>query len=213
MKLRFTLHFLLSIFIFACNSPAATPAPTPLSFAQVAINKPDVDSTSTPFQPSDSTDTPIPTFTISPTITSTPTQTLTPPPAPTTGSVPVSPFPSGEGRTNYILYATLNFANKTIAVDQTIRYYNNTGVNLSELVLAVPPNLYNRAFSLNAITQDNAAISSYTLSGQRLTLNLPQTLSVGSATTLVMNFSLNIPQKSANEVFGYDFNQINLVDW
>lgn len=214
MKLRITFHVLLSIFIFACNSPVATPTPTPLSFAQVAINKPDVDSTSTPFQPANSTDTPIPTFTISPTITLTPTQTLTPPPTVTSDSVsPTSPPLTNSSRPNYILYATLNFANKTIAVDQTIRYYNNTDVNLTELVLAVPPNLYNRAFSLNTITQDNTTISSYNLSGQRLTLNLPQTLSANSATTLVMNFSLNIPQKSSNEVFGYDFNQINLVDW
>ncbi|HCR70173.1 MAG TPA: hypothetical protein DIW23_01915 [Anaerolineae bacterium] len=222
MKLRITHHasrsaflFLLSSFLLACNSPIATPTPTPLSFAQVPIAKPNVDSTSTPFQPSDSTNTPIPTFTISPTITSTPTLTLTsPPPTVTSASVPpTSPPPTNSSRTNYILYATLNFANKTIAVDQTIRYYNNTGVNLSELVLAVPPNLYNRAFTLNSITQDNTTVSSYNLSGQRLTLNLPQTLSANSATTLVMNFSLNIPQKSSNDVFGYDFNQINLVDW
>ncbi|HCB02576.1 MAG TPA: hypothetical protein DEP19_09355 [Anaerolineae bacterium] len=212
---RFTLHFLLSVFIIACNSPIATPTPTPLSFAQVAIEKPNTDLTSTPFQPSDSTDTPIPTFTISPTITSTPTLTLTsPPPTVTSDSaLPTSSAPTNSSRTNYILYATLNFANKTIAVDQTIRYYNNTGINLSELVLAVPPNLYNRAFSLNTITQDNTTISSYNLSGQRLTLNLPQTLPANSATTIVMNFSLNIPQKSSNDVFGYDFNQINLVDW
>ncbi|NJN79028.1 MAG: M1 family metallopeptidase [Anaerolineales bacterium] len=56
-------------------------------------------------------------------------------------------------------------------------------------------------------------ITSYNLNGQRLALNLPQTLPASSATTLVLNFSLNLPQKSANDVFGYDFNQINFVDW
>lgn len=222
MKLRITHHascffsfFVLSSFLLACNSPLAAPTPTPLSFAQVAIEKPNIDKTATPFQPIDITNTPIPTFTISPTITSTPTLTLTsPPPTATSASVPpTSPPPTNSSRTNYILYATLNFANKTIAVDQTVRYYNNTGVNLSELVLVVPPNVYNGAFSLNSVTQDNAVISAYALSGQRLTLNLPQPLAAGSATTLVINFSLNIPQKNPNDVFGYDFNQINLVDW
>src|SRR5690606_40775163 len=81
------------------------------------------------------------------------------------------------------------------------------------LPISIPPNLYNNVFSLNAITQDNITISSYNLSGQNLTLNLPQALPAGSATTLVMNFSLNIPQKKSDDVFGYDFNQINLVDW
>ncbi|NJN79029.1 MAG: M1 family metallopeptidase [Anaerolineales bacterium] len=121
----------------------------------MTINKPDIDSTSTPFQPSDLINTPIPTFTISPTVTSTPTITLTPPPTSTSGSVPpTSPPPTNSSRTNYILYATLNFANKTIAVDQTIRYYNNTGVNLSEIVLSVQPNAYRNSFSLNSISQD-----------------------------------------------------------
>ena len=34
-----------------------------------------------------------------------------------------------------------------------------------------------------------------------------------SATTLGINFKLNIPAKSSTGIFGYDFNQINLVDW
>src|SRR5690606_41930881 len=54
------------------------------------------------------------------------------------------------------------------------------------LPISIPPNLYNNVFSLNAITQDNITISSYNLSGQNLTLNLPQALPAGSATTLVM---------------------------
>jgi hypothetical protein len=212
---RFTFLFFITAFLLACNSPIAVPTSTPLSFAQVDIEKPKVDLTATPFQPSDSTNTPIPTFTVSPTITSTPTVTLTSAPSTaTSANAPSTSLPStNSSRTNYILYATLNFATKSIAVDQTIRYYNNTGVNLSELVLAIPPNLYNNVFSLNAITQDNITISSYNLSGQNLTLNLPQALPAGSATTLVMNFSLNIPQKKSDDVFGYDFNQINLVDW
>ena len=42
---------------------------------------------------------------------------------------------------------------------------------------------------------------------------MTQALASGSATTITLNFSLSIPAKGANDVFGYDFNQINLVDW
>src|SRR5690606_24146021 len=136
---RFTFLFFITAFLLPCNPPIAVPTSPPLSFAQVAIEKPKVDITATPFQPSDSTNTPIPTFTVSPTITSTPTVTLTSAPSTaTSANAPSTSLPStNSSRTNYILYATLNFATKSIAVDQTIRYYNNTGVNLSELVLAI----------------------------------------------------------------------------
>lgn len=214
LKLQVAGLFLISIFLFSCASPA-TPTATPISFAQVQINKPNSNLTSTPFQPADATNTPIPTFTTIPSATTTPTLTLTSPPptlivatVPTTLSPPVT-----SSRTNYILYATLDFDNRKISVDQMIRYTNNTGVNLSELVLSVQPNLYANTFVLNSVTQDNTAVNAYDLSGQTLRLTLPQTLSANSATTITLNFKLNIPQKSSKDVFGYDFNQINLADW
>lgn len=222
MKLLITsykLHFifLFSFFIFACNSPIATATPTPISFSQFEITKPNSNLTSTPFQPADATNTSIPTFTQIPTSTLTPTITLTatvPQPTLIVATVPAnSPPPTNSSRTNYILYATLDFNNRKITVDQTIRYYNSTGTALSELVLSVQPNLYSNTFVLNSVAQDNTAINSYNLSGQTLRLTLPQTLSAGSATTITLNFRLNIPQKSSNDVFGHDFNQINLVDW
>ena len=209
----FTFFFLLSSFLFACASPAIS-TPTPISFAQVIIEKPNAGLTSTPFQPSDSTNTPIPTFTTIPSATLTPTQTFTPPPTLTSASVPpTSSPPITSSRTNYILYATLDFNNKIISVDQTIRYTNNTGVSLNEIVLSVQPNNYSKVFTLNSINQDGVSLASYHLNRQLLRITLPQTLSAGSATTLTLNFKLNIPQKSASDVFGHDFNQINLTDW
>lgn len=218
MKKILRSHFilLLSSFILACAAP--TPAPTPLPFAQFVLSTRDPNAaTPTPFQPEDEVDTPIPTFTSSPqpSATFTPTVTFTaPPPSPTTASVPPpSPPPTTSSRPNYILFATLDFQNRTVSVDQTIRYYNNTGSTLSDLVLSVQPNLYNNAFNLGSIAQDGAALNSYTLSGQRLSVNLNQPLASGTAATITFSFTLNIPAKGANDVFGYDFNQINLVDW
>jgi hypothetical protein len=165
-------------------------------------------------------DTPVPSFTPAApaSITSTftlppPTSTSLPPtsiPAPVTTSAPP---PANSARTNYILYTTLDFDAHTLAVDETIRYYNNTGTALSNIVLSVQPNRYGGAFSLNSLSQDNVTLTTYTISDQRLTLNLPQALQPGAATTLTLGFNLNLPAKSASGLFGYDFNQVNLIDW
>jgi hypothetical protein len=106
----------------------------------------------------------------------------------------------------------MDFVARTLDVEETIRYYNSTGTSLSDIVLSVQPNFYGNAFVLNSISQDSVVLTSYTLNGQALTVNLPQLLPAGSATTLTLSFRLNIPAKGAG-LFGYDFNQINLVDW
>jgi hypothetical protein len=107
----------------------------------------------------------------------------------------------------------LDFNSHTLGVDETIRYYNNTGAALSDIVLSVQPNRYGGAFGLNSVMLDSVALTNFALNDQRLTLTLPQALQPNSATTLALNFSLNIPAKSSTGIFGYDFNQINLVDW
>ncbi|MBL8101810.1 MAG: M1 family metallopeptidase [Anaerolineales bacterium] len=225
---RITTYALMIVFLSACASPTPTPQQNFAPFILVTQD-PNASPTLTPFQPSGEINTLPATFTQAPPATATATITLTPPPtasrtAPppppvafplgTTGSNPsTSPSPSTSSRTNYILYSTLDFAGKTVSTDQTIRYYNNTGVSLSEIVFSVQPNRYGNAFILNSISQDGLSLTSYSLNGQRMTVSLPQPLAPGSATTFALNFKLNIPQKAADGVFGYDFNQVNLVDW
>ena len=222
MKLvsRITHYAFLAVLLAACAAPS--PTPTPQSFGQFIIPTHDPSlATVTPFQPSAQLNTPIPTYTASPLPTS--TFTLTPPATATSTSAPAAtaavsttqapPPPVTSSRTNYILYATLDFANKSITAEQTIRYYNTTGTTLSDLVLSVQPNIYTNGFTLNTIAQDGTTLTSYTLSGQRLSVNLNQPLTTGSATTITLSFDVKVPQKGSGDVFGYDFNQINLVDW
>jgi hypothetical protein len=216
------LFILLVTFLSSCNVPTEPAAPQFPTFVLVTQD-PNASPTPTPFQPSDGgslvpsfTTGPIVTLTSTPTNTIQPTFTFTPPPtqpsANTTAPQPTIP-PSSSARTNYILYATLNFDARTLTVDETIRYYNTTGSTLSEIVLSVQPNQYGSSvFVLNSATQDSAALTSYNLNGQRLTLNLPQPLQPNAATTLTLGFNLNLPAKGAG-LFGYDFNQVNLVDW
>jgi hypothetical protein len=111
------------------------------------------------------------------------------------------------------MYATLDFNAHSLVVEETIRYYNATGQALTDIVLSVQPNLWNNAFLLNTVTQDNVALTNYSLNGQRLTLNLLQSLQSGAATTFVINYSLTIPAKRSDAIFGYDSNMLNLVEW
>jgi hypothetical protein len=222
---RVTFYFLLLTLLSACSSPTPS-APVFPTFILITQD-PNASPTPTPFQPSGQIDTPLPTFTQAPFESATPTATATftpsptqtasqtpPPPTPIVDPATTTvPPPVNPSRTNYILYATLDFEAHTLDVDETVRYYNNTGVALSDIVLSVQPNRYSGAFTLSAIFQDNVVLTTYSLNDQRLTLTLPQALQPGSATTLGIKFKLNIPAKSSTGIFGYDFNQINLVDW
>jgi hypothetical protein len=209
---RVPFYFLLLTLLSACASP--TPAAPVFPQFILITQDPNASPTPTPFQPSGLIATDVATFTPIPP-TQIPTQTFTPLPAsPTT--VPVTTAdaaPVTSSRANYILFATLDFAAHTLSVDETIRYYNNTDAALSDIVLSVQPNLYSNTFVLNSITQDGAALTTFDLTGQRLSMSLPQPIPQGSASTLTLNFNLNIPAKSSTGIFGYDFNQVNLVDW
>ena len=78
-------------------------------------------------------------------------------------------------------------------MDETIRYTNQTGVALGEMVMAVEPNLRG-GFSLENIMLDGNPLT-YDLSGQRLTVHLPQSPGAGAQVTLTMRFRIDLPAK------------------
>ncbi len=124
-----------------------------------------------------------------------------------------APPASGGPRALYTLYVTLDYAGHAAAVNESIRYTNNTGQGLSNIVMAVEPNLFTDCFDLGLLDQDGVALSDYTLDGQRLTISLPQPLAPGAATTLALGYRLALPVKSADGTFGYRDDQLNLTDW
>jgi hypothetical protein len=216
---RITLCLFLLTLLPAClpTAGAQIPVPPPLNLVTVA---PNATATATPFQPAAST--PIPTYTFTPPPSPTATETLTPVP-PTITDTPVvvvqptdppstSQPPTGN-RTQYLFYVNFDYAARTLTADETIRYYNTTGTALSEIVMAVPPNLWTGAFALSAIEQDGVAVADFSLSGERMSIILPQALNVGDATTLKLSFTLNIPPKTYDGTFGYLGYQVNLTDW
>ena len=149
---------------------------------------------------------------LSPELSATPTLHPSPTSSPT--AIPLR-------RTQYTLDLLLNYTRKAAAVEETIIYPNSSGEALTNLVLAVEPNLWMGGFSLQALTIDETPASAYSLDGQRLEITLPQPLAPGSITKLSLSFSLILPQMPAYsdpndvrpQIYGYTSRQVNLVDW
>ncbi len=190
---------------------------TSVSSLMLVTLDPHATATATPFQPAMASETPqatnVPTETMPPTKTATlvsPAVADTLAPAATDAAAPSA---SGEPRALYTLYVTLDYAGHAAAVNESIRYTNNTGQGLSNIVMAVEPNLFTDCFDLGLLDQDGVALNDHTLDGQRLTISLPQPLAPGAATTLALGYRLSLPVKSADGTFGYRSDQLNLTDW
>jgi hypothetical protein len=222
----FRLWVLIALcsWIFSACASASSAHPGP-NFVLVTLD-PNSTATATPFQPASAADTasPIATDILAPTDIPTdaplPTATETFTPIPPTDTAlpaatnpPVTPAPQPGTRTSYTFYLSLDYAGKAAAVNETIRYINTTGQSLSSVVMAVEPNLWTNCFSLNFLDQDGTAVTNYTLAGQRLTVYPAQPIQPGALTTFSLGFSLSLPPKSSNNIFGYLSYQLNLTDW
>jgi len=226
--LRITQYVvLLALTLAAACAPAVSLPASPPTLSLVTVD-PDATATSTPFQPAPETPTPLPTLTVPPSVTA----TASPSPSPTASQVPqsgtsatatipplavalapeatvTSPPPA---RPQYTFYALFDYSGRQLSVDETIRYPNQTGVSLSEIVLVVDANLYANSFALETLFLDGNS-ANYDLDGHRLTIYLPQPLAPGALLTLAMRYHLAIPPKQADYPHGYDSTQVNLTEW
>jgi len=210
MTKQFRVVIVLCLWILA-SCGIAPSAPVPPTLALVTAD-PNALPTPTPFQPLPATPVPLESPTLIPTFTPLPPSNTPLPTFEFTATPLVSPTtPPQTSRTQYTLFALLDYAGHQLAVDETVKYTNQTGANLNELVLAVEPNLRS-GFTLEHILLDSTALD-YDLSGQRLTVHLPQPLAPNSQLTLAMRFRIVIPPKSKEHPYGYDAYQTNLTDW
>jgi hypothetical protein len=123
----------------------------------------------------------------------------------------------------YVLDLQLDYSSKAADVNQTITYPNWTGETLTNLILAVEPNLWSGGFSLKSLTVDDQPITNYTIgnANQKLEIPLPQPLPPSGTVIISMNYGLILPQMQAysdpNEVrpqiYGFSDRQVNFVDW
>ena len=202
--------------LVSCTLPAGNPAASSPPLNLVTID-PNATITPTPFQPAVESFTPSPTSTFLPTLTPLPTETATPTASPTLPAAngPTSavdtPIPALT-RPQYSIYVLLDYSGHQLAVDQNIQYTNLTGATLSDLVLAVEPNLYTDSFSLETLFLDGVS-ANYQLDGHRLTIFLQQPITPGNAVTLAMRYRIAIPPKYFSMPYGYLGYQVNLTDW
>jgi len=210
MKIPLRLTFILPLLILSsCALPQGQALPPTLVLVTV---DPNALPTPTPFQPVTLAPTSIESPTLIPTFTPEP-PTNTPPPtfAFTATSLPQPTSPPSSSRTQYTLFALLDYYGHQLAVDETIRYTNQTGVSFNELVMAVEP-AHRGGFALENILLDGNSLN-YDMSGHRLVVYLPQPLAPNAQITLAMRFRISIPQKVKEHPYGYDASQTNLTDW
>jgi aminopeptidase N len=155
-----------------------------------------------------------------PTTEASPTEAFLPTETPTV----VPTVPPALARPQYTLDLQLNYSTKAATVNQTIVYPNWTGETLTNLVLAVEPNLWSGGFSLKSIAVDNQPVTDYSLENlnQKLEVQLPQPLPAGGTVTITMTYGLILPQMQAYidasndirpQIYGYSDKQVNFVDW
>jgi peptidase M1-like protein len=140
--------------------------------------------------------------------------TSTPAPTATPTAVPAPP------KAQYTMNVVLDYDAKSISVEETIVYPNHTGQALTNLVLAVEPNLWPSCFILGSLSLNGSVVEDYALDGQKLSFSLPDVLQPEATATVQIQYSLNLPEiEPANpnlsrpRIFGYSAKQVNLTNW
>jgi hypothetical protein len=196
---KFLQAVLILFLVSGCAAPIQAP-PTPLGLT-VTLD-PNSTSTPTPFIPV--VDTPLPT----------PLPSKTPTPLPTFTPVPPTRMPAAEtDRASYVFLVDLDYANHQLSVDETIQYPNQTGGQLNSLVLAVEPNRWMGVFQLNQISVDGLEANDFSLVDGRMDVTLANPLAAGDSLSLKLGYDLYLPWNGADQIFGYNNWQINVVDW
>jgi hypothetical protein len=151
---------------------------------------------------------------------SSPITTATPPPATPPSRLPAASPTTAPALTRpiYDLNTTFDYDRHFVAVDETIRYPNQAGVNLDSLTLAIAANLWPNYFRLESITADDLSVTDFTLDGHRLSIPLSAPLEPGSVTELHLRYSLSLPyldqlHSLRARIFGYGEVQANLTNW
>ena len=210
LHLRSTFIFLL-LFLTSCN--LATPPQTPPPALVLVTANPNALPTPTPFQPGESNSIPVELPTLASTFTpAPPTDTPLPTLEFTATTLPQPTSPSQSARTQYTLFALLDYYGHQLAVDETIAYTNQTGVSLNEIVMAVEA-MHRGGFTLEHILLNGSPLN-FDINGHRLTVYLSQPLAPNAQLTLAIRFRIDIPAKVQDKPYGYDGNkQVNLTDW
>src|SRR5215207_7919241 len=99
----------------------------------------------------------------------------------------------------YVLDLQLDYFSKAAEVNQIITYPNWTGETLTNLILAVEPNLWSGGFNLKSLSVDEQPVTNYKIgiASQRLEIPLSQPLPPSGTVTITMSYGLILPQMQA----------------
>lgn len=128
-----------------------------------------------------------------------------------------APQPPAPSAIQYLVRAEIDYPTRRAYVEQTITYRNNTGQDLTSLVLNVEANNWVNGFLLEAISIGEFT-PQYTLSANRLEIQLEQSFLPENVLSLKLVFQVQ-PQRITGGVFasrgffGYTDRQMNLGHW
>lgn len=127
--------------------------------------------------------------------------------------------PETEQRTRYDLHATLNWALRTVAVNQTIYYRNDHNTPLTELVLhAETQRIQRPAMEIQNVFAENGTplLGNSSYDETRLTIPLPEAVGINCEAVVRLQFTLNLGELSGSNPYGwlaYTPRQTNLSHW
>ncbi len=127
---------------------------------------------------------------------------------------------SPSAKTNYTIIADMKYKSRSLIVHQQIDYINSTDNGFDQIVLNVRPNILPGVFHLESAQLGFSDIDLPTsISGQRLTIDLPKTLKPECELTLALTFQIQIPkieidgENAYQGYLGYSSRQTNLGQW
>jgi len=122
--------------------------------------------------------------------------------------------------TEYTINVSMNYAEKLLDAEQEIKFTNHSKDKIGDILLAVQPNRISGVFSLSEIKVNGILQEKYSLDGQRLDINLDNSLKPKQSVQLNLKFHLALPaiqQGDPNivrpKIFGVTERQVNLTDW
>jgi hypothetical protein len=132
----------------------------------------------------------------------------------TSGDCPVE---ADEPAVRHEVVANLNYAQRGLIANQQVRYVNRTEQTLDEVVFSIEANHWPDAFTLNKV-MINGEVTAYTLTGRRLTIELPALLLPDCAVDVEIGFRLDVPQigqgmNAFKGYLGHTPRQLNLSNW
>ena len=157
-----------------------------------------------------------PVSTPSPFITANKPETV---PNPTSTPSPVATEPSNDGLwIDYQINADLDYAGKNVRVEQQITIAG-LPVGFGEIALVVEPNRYSGGFNLQNLAVESITLNSYSLDGNQLRFEIPQSVRGTSPYRIYLSYQLILPEipppseMYKPQPYGYTAKQLNLVDW